>query len=207
MSEISAQDVAALRKKTGAGMMDTKRALEEAKGDVAAAERILMEKGLASARKRSDRAADQGTIGSYLHFQADRPVIGVLVELTCETDFVAKSAGFKDAANDIAMHIAWARPRWLTRDEVPANAIDDERDLIAAQARNEGKPPEIVDKIVEGKIGSFYSDLVLVDQTFANAEKFAGTVGGMVEALGVQLKENIAIRRFSRIGVGEDSSG
>jgi elongation factor Ts len=205
MSEITAKDVAALRKKTGAGMMDAKRALEESGGDLEAAERLLMERGLASARKRADRAADQGTIGSYLHFQADRPVIGVLVELVCETDFVAKSTEFKEAANDIAMHVAWARPRWLSRDEVPESAIDDERALITAQARNEGKPEEVITKIVDGKVGSFYADTVLLDQTFANAEKFAGTVGAMVEALGVQMKENISVRRFSRLGVGEGS--
>lgn len=206
MTEVTAQEVAALRKKTGAGMMDAKRALAETAGDLEAAGRLLMERGLASARKRADRAADQGTIGSYLHFQADRPVIGVIVELVCETDFVAKSTEFQGAANDIAMHVAWARPRWLSRDEVPDSAIDDERSLITAQARNEGKPEEIISKIVDGKVGSFYADTVLLEQTFANAEKFAGTVGEMVEALGVQMRENIAVRRFSRLGVGEDSA-
>jgi elongation factor Ts len=206
VTEVTAQEVAALRKKTGAGMMDAKRALAETAGDLEAAGRLLMERGLASARKRADRAADQGTIGSYLHFQADRPVIGVIVELVCETDFVAKSTEFQGAANDIAMHVAWARPRWLSRDEVPDSAIDDERSLITAQARNEGKPEEIIAKIVDGKVGSFYADTVLLEQTFANAEKFAGTVGEMVEALGVQMRENIAVRRFSRLGVGEDSA-
>jgi elongation factor Ts len=206
VTEVTAQEVAALRKKTGAGMMDAKRALAETAGDLEAAGRLLMERGLASARKRADRAADQGTIGSYLHFQADRPVIGVIVELVCETDFVAKSTEFQGAANDIAMHVAWARPRWLSRDEVPDSAIDDERSLITAQARNEGKPEEIISKIVDGKVGSFYADTVLLEQTFANAEKFAGTVGEMVEALGVQMRENIAVRRFSRLGVGEDSA-
>lgn len=205
MTEITAQDVAALRKKSGAGMMDAKRALEETGGDLDAAQKLLMEKGLTSARKRSGRATDQGTIGSYLHHQADRPVIGVLVELACETDFVAKSADFQQAASDIAMHIAAERPRWVTRDEVPPEALDEERDLIVAQARNEGKPDDVIDRIAEGKMGSFYEDLVLYDQTFVNDQKFAGTVGGMVEALGVQMGENITVRRFCRIGVGEDA--
>lgn len=206
MTTVTAQDVAALRKKSGAGMMDAKRALEESGGDMAAAERILLEKGLASAKKRSERATDQGTIGSYLHHQSDRPVIGVLVELVCETDFVAKSAEFQEAAKDLAMHVAAARPRWVTRDEVSEDALADERAIMAAQARNEGKPDDVIERIVTGKIESFYEDYVLYDQTFVNAEKFAGTVGAMIEALGVQMGENVAVRRFSRIGVGEDAS-
>jgi elongation factor Ts len=203
---VTAQDVAALRKKSGAGMMDAKRALEEAGGDMAAAERILLEKGLASARKRSDRTTDQGTIGSYLHHQADRPVIGVLVELACETDFVAKSADFQEAAKGIAMHIAHARPRWVTRDQVPEEVLADERAVMAAQARNEGKPEDVIERIVAGKVESFYEQSVLYDQTFVNSERFSGTVGAMVEALSVQMGENIAVRRFSRIGVGEDAA-
>lgn len=206
MTVVTAQDVAALRKKSGAGMMDAKRALEEAGGDMAAAERILLEKGLASAKKRSDRATDQGTIGSYLHHQADRPVIGVLVELVCETDFVAKSADFQEAAKGIAMHIAAARPRWVTRDQVPVEVLADERTVMAAQARNEGKPEDVIERIVAGKVESFYEDSVLYDQTFVNSERFSGTVGAMVEALSVQMGENIAVGRFSRIGVGEDAA-
>lgn len=206
MTVVTAQDVAALRKKSGAGMMDAKRALEEAGGDMAAAERILLEKGLASAKKRSDRATDQGTIGSYLHHQTDRPVIGVLVELVCETDFVAKSADFQEAAKGIAMHIAAARPRWVTRDQVPVEVLADERTVMAAQARNEGKPEDVIERIVAGKVESFYEDSVLYDQTFVNSERFSGTVGAMVEALSVQMGENIAVGRFSRIGVGEDAA-
>jgi elongation factor Ts len=203
MSEITAKDVAALRKATGAGMMDAKRALTEAGGDPERAAEILREQGLADARKRSDRATDEGTIGHYLHIQADRPVIGVLVELASETDFVAKSEAFQDAARDIAMHVAAFRPQWVTRDEVPADALEKEKELIAAQARNEGKPDHIVEKIVEGRINSFYEDLVLYDQTFANSEKFEGTVGQMVEQLVSQMGENIGVRRFVRLGIGE----
>lgn len=203
MSDITAKDVGALRKATGAGMMDAKRALTEAEGDAERAAEILREQGLADARKRSDRATDEGTIGHYLHVQADRPVIGVLVELASETDFVAKSEVFQDAARDIAMHIAAFRPQWVTREEVPADALEKEKELIAAQARNDGKPDDIVEKIVEGRIHSFYEDLVLYDQTFVKSEKFEGTVGQMVEQLVSQMGENIGVRRFVRLGIGE----
>lgn len=203
MAEITAAQVAALRKTSGAGMMDAKRALEEAGGDLARAAEILREKGLASAKKRSERATEQGTIGHYLHVQADRPVIGVLVELSSETDFVAKSAGFQTAARDIAMHVAAARPRWVRREEVPEDTLAKERELIAAQARHEGKPDKVIDKIVDGRINSFYQDYVLYDQTFVNPEKFEGTVGQMVESLAATMGENISVRRFARVGVGE----
>ena len=203
MTEITAKQVADLRKATGAGMMDAKRALEESGGDAGRAKDILREKGLASAKKRTGRATDQGSIGSYLHLQADRPVIGVLVELASETDFVAKSPEFQAAANDIAMHIAAIRPRWIRREEVPEAVLTEERGFAAAQARNEGKPEKVIDKIVEGRIEKFYQDAVLYDQTFVNPEKFAGTVGEMVEAMAAQMGENIMVSRMARIGVGE----
>lgn len=207
MSEITAKDVAALRKATGAGMMDAKRALQEAEGDADRAAEILREKGLADAKKRSDRATNEGTIGHYLHVQAERPVIGVLVELVCETDFVAKSDGFQDAARDIAMHVAAYRPQWVSRDEVPADIVEEEKRIIAAQASNEGKPDEIVEKIVEGRINSFYGDTVLNDQQFVNPEKFDGTVGSMIEQMISTMGENIAVKRFVRLGIGESDEG
>lgn len=203
VSEITAKQVSDLRKTTGAGMMDAKRALEEAGGDVTRAKDLLREKGLASAKKRTGRVTTQGSIGSYLHYQADRPVIGVIVELASETDFVAKNAEFQAAANDVAMHIAWARPRWVRREEVPEELLAKERELIAAQARNEGKPDKAIDKIVEGRINAFYQDNVLYDQAFMNSEKFDGTVGEMVEGLAAQMGENITVSRIARIGVGE----
>jgi elongation factor Ts len=203
MAEVTAAQVSALRKSSGAGMMDAKRALEEAGGDLARAADILREKGLASAKKRSERATEQGTIGHYLHVQADRPVIGVLVELSSETDFVAKSEGFQAAARDIAMHIAAARPRWVRRDEVPEEILAKERELIAAQARHEGKPEKVIEKIVDGRVNSFYEDNVLYDQTFVNPEKYEGTVGHLVEMLAATMGENISVRRFARVGVGE----
>jgi elongation factor Ts len=207
VSDISAKDVAALRKSTGAGMMDAKRALEENQGDMEAAKQWLLEKGIADARKRTDRVADQGTIGHYLHVQAERPVIGVIVELTSETDFVAKSEEFQQAARDIAMHIAATKPGWVRREDVPEEAISAEKDLIATQARNEGKPDKVIERIVEGKLNSFFEDKVLYDQEFVNPDKFEGTVGQMVDAMAGRMGENISVRRFARIGVGEDSEG
>ena len=207
MSDISAKDVAALRKKTGAGMMDAKRALEESGGDMGAAATWLLEKGIADARKRTGRVAEQGTIGHYLHVQAERPVIGVLVELTSETDFVAKGEEFQQAARDIAMHIAAAKPEWVRREDVPQEAAAAESDLFAAQARNEGKPEQVIDRIVQGKLDAFYRDKVLYEQVFVNPEKFDGTVGQMVDAMAGKLGENIAVRRFARIGVGEGTEG
>jgi elongation factor Ts len=200
---ITAKDVQTLRRATGSGMMDAKRALEEAGGDMERAKDILREKGIADAAKRTGRSQTEGTIGSYLHSQSGRPVIGVLVELASETDFVAKGEDFQKAANDIAMHIAAARPGWVTRDEVPDDVIDKERSLIEAQARNEGKPDHIIEKIVDGRINSFYKDNVLYDQAYVRPEQFEGTIGEMVQQMAATMGENISVARFSRIQVGE----
>ena len=199
----TAKDVQTLRQTTGAGMMDAKRALEDADGDAERAAELLREKGLAAAKKRADRAQTEGSVGSYLHEQAGRPVIGVLVELASETDFVAKSDEFQQMANDVAMHVAALRPTYVTRDQVPEEVVAKEKEIIGAQARNEGKPDHIVDKIVEGRISSFYADTVLYDQTFVRGEAFEGTVGEMVDELGVKMGENISVSRFVRIQVGE----
>ena len=206
MSEITAKDVAALRKATGAGMMDAKRALEEAGGDMDRAAEILREKGMADARKRAGRTATQGTIGHYLHYQADRPVIGVLVELASETDFVAKSDDFQAAARDLAMHVAAANPTWVRREDVPDDALAKEQALIEAQARNEGKPEQVIARIVEGRLNSFYKDYVLAEQPFVNPEKFEGTVGEMVQHLAGTMGENIEVRRFVRFAVGQSDA-
>ncbi len=200
---IGTQDIQALRKETGAGMMDAKRALQDAGGDMDKAKDLLRERGLAAAAKRTDRVQTEGTIGSYLHFQAGRPVIGVIVELAAETDFVAKSEAFQAAANDLALHIAAGRPSWLRREDVPSDVIGKEKELIAAQARNEGKPDKLIDKIVEGRLRAFYEDNVLYDQRFVRTEQFDGTVGDMVKNLAVTMGENISIARFSRLQVGE----
>jgi elongation factor Ts len=203
VADFTAQDVQALRKETGAGMMDAKKALTETGGDMDKAKDYLREKGLAAVAKRSDRDQGEGAVGVYMHNQAGRPVIGVLIGLASETDFVAKSEEFLAVANDIAMHAAAARPSWITREDVPDEVLAKERDLIAAQARNEGKPEEIVDKIVEGRIGSFYKDNVLLDQPFVRTERFEGTVGEMVQQLAVKMGENISIASMARVEIGE----
>ena len=203
MPDITTADITALRKATGAGMMDAKRALEDAGGDPAKAKDLLRERGLADARKRSARVTTQGAIGHYLHYQAERPVIGVLVELAAETDFVAKSPDFQQAARDIAMHIAASRPRWVQREDVPEDILAKEKELIAAQARNEGKPEKIIERIVEGRLKVFLEEHVLYEQPFVNPEKFPGTVGEMVQGMAGTMGENILVRRFARLGVGE----
>lgn len=203
MANITAKDIQALRLETGTGMMDAKRALQDADGDIDKARDLLRERGLAAASKRSDRAQSEGIIGSYLHQQSGRPVIGVMVELACETDFVAKTEGFQTAANDIAMHIAAAQPGWIEREAIPAEILDKERELIAAQARNEGKPDHIIDKIVEGRINSFYEANVLYDQAFVRSERFDGSISDMVKQLASTLGENISVNRFERLQVGE----
>jgi elongation factor Ts len=203
VADFTAQDVQALRKSTGAGMMDAKKALAETGGDMDKAADYLREKGMAAAAKRADREQGEGVVGVYMHNQSGRPVLGVLVGLASETDFVAKSDEFQEAANDIAMHAAAARPQWINRDDVPDDAVAKEKELIAAQARNEGKPDEIIEKIVSGRIESFYRDNVLVDQVFVRSDKFEGTVGEMVQRLAVKMGENISVSSMARVAVGE----
>ena len=200
---ISASDVKKLRDMTGAGMMDAKEALKETKGDFDAAVKYLREKGLADSKKRSDKEANQGTIGEYIHFQQDRAVAGVLVELACETDFVAKSPEFKDIAKQIAMHVAAMRPAYLNIEDVPEEKIVEEKEIILKQSENEGKPKEVMEKIVEGKISSFYGDNVLNEQIFVNPEIYEGKVGVMIEEMSGKLGERIYIKKFSHLEVGK----
>ena len=200
---ISASDVKKLRDMTGAGMMDAKEALKETKGDFDAAVKYLREKGLADSKKRSDREANQGTIGEYIHFQQDRAVAGVLVELACETDFVAKSPEFKEIAKQIAMHVAAMKPEYLNIEEVPDEKINEEKEIILKQSENEGKPKEVMEKIVEGKILSFYSDNVLNEQIFVNPEIYEGKVGVMIEEMSGKLGERIYVKKFSHLEVGK----
>jgi len=199
---ISAADVKKLRDMTGAGMMDAKKALSETNGDFDSAVKYLREKGLADSKKRADKEANQGTIGDYIHFQQDRAVAGVLVELACETDFVAKSEEFKNVAKQVAMHIAALKPEFLNVEDVPEERIDEEKEIIEKQSENDGKPSDVISKIVEGKISSFYKDNVLNEQTFCNPEFYEGQVGTMIEELSGKLGEKIYIKKFSRIEVG-----
>ena len=199
---ISASDVKKLRDMTGAGMMDAKNALSESNGDFDNAVKYLREKGLADSKKRADKEANQGTIGDYIHFQQDRAVAGVLVELACETDFVAKSDEFKNVAKQVAMHIAALKPEFLDVEDVPSERIEEEKEIIKKQSENEGKPADVIAKIVDGKISSFYKDYVLNEQTFCNPEFYEGQVGTMIEELSGKLGEKIYIKKFSRIEVG-----
>lgn len=203
MADFTAKDIQRLRQQAGVGMMDAKRALTDANGDFEKAVELLRERGLMKVAKRSDRAASEGTIGSYLHIQNDHPVIGTMVELVCETDFVAKSAEFNEVANDIALHVSWGNPTWLTREEADETLVAKERELIEREARAAGKPEAALPKIIEGRLEKFYADHVLIEQLFVNKEKFDGTIGDMVVALAAKMGENVSIRRFSRLAVGE----
>jgi elongation factor Ts len=203
MSEVTAIDIQKLRQTAGVGMMDAKKALTDAAGDFDKAFELLRERGQAQMAKRADREANEGTIGTYLHEQNGRPVLGVMIELACETDFVAKSDEFRQVAADVAMHISWGAPGWLQREHVEPETLEKERDLIARQAAAEGKPEKVIDKIVEGKIESWYADNVLYDQKFVNSDKFDGSVGEMISQLATRMGENISVRRMSRIAVGE----
>ena len=204
MAEVTAKDVQRLRQAAGVGMMDAKKALVETDGDFDKAIDALRIKGLAKVAKRAgEREANQGTIGTYIHHQADRPVTGVLVELVSETDFVAKNPDFRQVADDIAMHIAWGKPRWIRRDDVDPAALEKEREIIGLQAKEEGKPDNIIPKIVEGRIKAFYEDNVLYDQKFVNSEKFEGSVEDLVNGLAVRMGENISVRRMARLSIGE----
>ena len=199
---ITAEEVKKLRDMTGAGMMDAKQALKESNSDLEEAVKYLREKGLADSKKRSGKNANEGTIGDYIHFQQGRAVAGVLVELACETDFVAKSEEFKSAAKQIAMHIAAMKPSYMNIDDIPESKIEEEKEIIVKQTKNDNKPKEVIEKIVEGKIKSFYSDTVLSEQIFCNPELYEGSVGNMIDEMSGKLGEKIYIKQFSHIEIG-----
>jgi elongation factor Ts len=202
MAEITAAAVKQLRDKTGAGMMECKKALIEAEGNEEKAIENLRKSGLASAKKREGRIAAEGIVGSYIHMGGK---VGVLVELNCETDFVARGEEFQQLVKDIAMHVAAAEPRYVSRDEVPASVLDKEREIATAQAKsdpkNANKPDQVIEKIVEGRLNKFYEEQVLVDQPFVKAPE--KTVGELVTEKGAKTGERIAIRRFTRYKMGE----
>ena len=195
---VTAQEVKELRERTGVGMMDCKRALVEANGDMEEAIKILREKGLAAAAKKAGRIAAEGIVESYIHLNGK---IGVMVEVNCETDFVAKTPDFKAFVHSIAMHIAAAKPLYVTKEEVPQAEIDAEKEIIRAQALNEGKPEKIVDKIVEGRISKFYKEVCLMEQQYILDTDT--TIGQMVNDQVVKVGEKISIRRFVRYEMGE----
>jgi len=195
-TEIDSQLVKKLREKTNAGMMDCKRALVEASGDFAKAEAILRAKGIASASKKASRATKEGIVASYIHQQGK---VGVLVEVNCETDFVAKNENFRAFVKDITLHIAAAHPLYVSRADVPSNLIEAECEIYKAQAK--GKPENVVEKIVDGKLDKFFSTVCLLEQGFIkNPDQ---TIGDLVKAKIAELGENIVIRRFTRYLMGE----
>jgi len=202
MSDITAQQVKELREATGAGMMDCKKALTEAGGDFDKAVELLRQKGLAGVEKRAGRSANQGLIDSYIHFNN---TVGVLVEVNCETDFVANTEEFKALVKDIALHIASpAAPRYVTRDEVPQAEIDRVSAIFQAQAKESGKPDNVVEKIVEGKLNAHLKDLVLLDQPFVKDD--AKTIQQLLDETSAKVGEKIAVRRFARYKLGEGTS-
>lgn len=203
MAEINAKDVKALRDATGAGMMDCKRALAEADGDLDVAKRLLREKGLADAAKKTGRTTSEGIIYSYLHRPDPNypPKLGVMVELNCETDFVAKTEAFERLAKDIAMHISFADPSWKEREEVPQQVVDEESAIYAKQARDTGKPDNVIDKIVQGKLEAFYKETVLMDQEWIQDK--SKTIRALLDEAKATMGENIGVGGFCRIRVGE----
>jgi elongation factor Ts len=198
MADITAALVKDLRERTGAGMMECKRALVAAEGDIGEAEVLLRKWGIASAGKKASRATRQGLIGSYIHHGGQ---LGVLVEVNCESDFVARTDVFKELVHDVAMHIAAADPRFIRREDVPADVLDKEKEIARARAVLEGKPERILDKIVEGRIAKFYEEVCLLDQPFVKEATL--TVGQLVKTRIAKLGENIGIARFVRFKVGD----
>ncbi len=198
MAEVSAQAVKELREKTGAGMMDCKKVLTEAGGDFAKAEEWLRKKGLSKAANKAGRAAAEGAVGSYIHMGGK---IGVLLEVNCETDFVARTDAFQGLVKDIAMHVAALNPRWLKREEVPADVVAKEREIYKVQMKESGKPEKAWDKIIDGKLDKFFQDFCLVDQPFAKDQN--KSVKQYVDEVIAKTGENCQIRRFSRFQLGE----
>jgi elongation factor Ts len=196
--EVSSSMVKDLREKTGAGMMDCKKALSETGGNFEKAVDYLRQKGLATAAKRAGRIAAEGRVGSYVHAGGK---IGVIVEVNCETDFVAKTDDFQSFAKDVAMHIAASSPLYIQRENVPPEVLEREREIYRAQAREGGKPEKIMEKIVEGKLEKFYSEVCLLEQPFIKDPDL--TVQDLLNGLIGKLGEKVEIRRFSRIQVGE----
>jgi elongation factor Ts len=202
MAEITGAAVKALREKTGAGMMECKKALTEAGGNEEQAVEILRKRGMATAGKKAGRVAAEGAVGSYIHMGGK---VGVLVEVNCETDFVARTEEFQALVKDIAMHIAAAEPRYVTREEVPSDILDKEREITRAQIANDpknaNKPEQVVEKIVEGRLNKFYEEAVLVDQPFVKDP--AKTINELLTEKIAKTGERITVRRFTRYKMGE----
>jgi elongation factor Ts len=199
--EISAAQVKKLRELTGAGMMECKAALTEAKGDMEEATTILRKRGLAQATKKAGRSTNEGLIGNYIHMGGK---IGVLVEINCESDFVARTEDFQSMAREIAMHIAAAAPQYVRREEVPADVLERERAIYRAQMEGQNKPAQVIEKIVEGKLNSFYEQVCLLDQPSVRDPKV--TIGQLVQSAIAKMGENISVPRFVRFKLGETAA-
>lgn len=196
--EINAGQVKVLRESTGAGIMDCKKALQEAGGDVEKATRILREKGLAGAKKRAGRSVAEGIVDAYIHLNNR---IGVLLEVNCETDFVARNETFRALAHDVAMHVAAASPLYVSPEDIPEDVLEREREINRSRALKEGKPEKVVDKIVEGRMQKYYEEVCLLQQPFVKDPEI--TVGDLVQRTIAAVGENIVVRRFVRFQVGE----
>jgi len=200
--EINAAQVKELRESTGAGIMDCKQALQEAEGDVDKATRLLREKGLAGAQKKAGRIAADGIIDSYIHINNR---IGVLLEVNCETDFVARNETFRAMVHDVAMHIAASKPLFVSSEDVPESVLEEEREINRNRALKEGKPEKVVDKIVEGRMKKYYEEVCLLDQPFVKDPDM--TIDDLVKQTIAAVGENVVIRRFARFQVGEENEG
>ncbi len=198
-TSFTAKDVQELRQRTGAGMMDCKKALEENAGDMNKAAEFLRAKGIAKAEKRAGRAASEGQIGSYIHHNGK---VGVLVEVNCETDFVARNPEFKELVKEIALHIASAAPVAVDKSGVPADAIEKERRIYEQQVRESGKPEHLIVKIVDGKVEAYYKQVVLMSQEWIRDPK--KTIGELVKEVSAKMGENIVVRRFARFQMGQE---
>lgn len=198
-TEISAQQVKELRTKTGVGMMDCKRALTECGGDIEKATRLLREKGLASAKKRQDKTAEQGVIETYLHIGQQ---IGSMVEINCETDFVARNSEFLELAHQVALHIAALKPQYLDRESVPEEVATGEKEIFRARCQAEGKPEKVWDRIIGGMLDKYFQDICLLEQPFVKDPSM--TVAELVTQVSAKMGEKVEIRRFIRYQVGED---
>jgi elongation factor Ts len=201
MAEITAQLVKELRDRTGAGMMECKKALQEAGGDVAEAEVVLRKRGIASASKKASRATKQGVVGTYIHPGAQ---LGVMVEVNCESDFVARTDDFQQLVKDIAMQVAAADPQFVRKEDVTEEALAKEREIYRERARNEGKPDKMLDKIVEGRMAKYYEEVCLLEQPFIKEN--TTTIGQLIATKIAKVGENISVARFVRFKVGETAT-
>lgn len=195
---VSMESIKKLRAMTGAGMMDVKKTLEEVDGDVDKAAALLRERGIAKAAKKADRDASEGFVGSYVHHNGK---IATMVELNCETDFVARNENFQALARDIAIHVAMANPAYKSREDVPEDILAAERDVLAKEAQNEGKPPQVVEKIVEGRLNKFFQEQCLLDQAFIKDD--SKSIEQLLKEGVATIGENIQIGSFYRIAIGE----